>query len=197
MPQIEYLEQHTVYDNPKPHVHSRHGYFPGMARLASGELICMHTIAEAFEAPNATTWISRSRDNGRTWQLQGVVYDKAAVGFETSDYLKPTVLRDGSLIAIGYRYHRHDLESPIAIPETGGLLPGDDLVTFSRDDGHTWSVPDVLKTRYPELLGSGVGTPLRRFGRSSYAAADARWLDALRPRGRVAAQPGRGPHLER
>ena len=60
MPQIEYLQQHTVYDNPNPHVHSRHGYFPGMARLAWGELICMHTIAEAFEAPNATTWISRS-----------------------------------------------------------------------------------------------------------------------------------------
>jgi sialidase-1 len=152
MLQIEYLEPHTVYDNPKPHVHSRHGYFPGMARLASGELICMHTIAEAFEAPNATTWISRSANDGRTWQLQGVVYDKAAVGFETSDYLKPTVLRDGSLIAIGYRYHRRDLESPIAIPETGGLLPGDALVSFSRDEGRTWSVPDVLKTRYPELL---------------------------------------------
>ncbi len=152
MAQIEYLEQHTVYDNPKPHVHSRHGYFPGMSRLPSGELICMHTIAEAFEAPNATTWISRSGDDGRTWQLQGKVYDKAVVGFETSDYLKPTVLRDGSLIAIGYRYHRRDLESPIAIPETGGLLPGDDLISFSRDNGRTWSVPDVLKTSYPELL---------------------------------------------
>jgi sialidase-1 len=173
MPQIEYLEQHTVYDNPKPHVRSRHGYFPGMAQLASGELLCMHTIAEAFEAPNATTWISRSSDDGRTWRLQGVVYDKTVVGFETSDYLKPTALRDGSLMAIGYRYYRRDIESPIAIAETGGLLPGDDLVCFSQDNGRTWSVPDVLKTRYPELLelsgpalelASGdlvaVGTPL-------------------------------------
>jgi sialidase-1 len=173
MPQIEYLEQHTIYDNPKPHVHSRHGYFPGIARLASGELICLHTIAEAFEAPNSTTWISRSTDNGKTWQLQGVLYDKSVVGFETSDYFKPAALRDGSVIAIGYRYHRHDLESPIAIPETGGLLAGDDVVSFSWDAGRIWSVPQVLTTPYPELLElsgpaieltsgdlAAVGTPL-------------------------------------
>jgi sialidase-1 len=159
---VELLEQSVIYDNPRPHVHSRHGYFPGMAQLPSGELICLFVIAEAFEAPNATTWITRSYDEGRSWTLQGRLYDKTIVGFETSDYLKPTVLRDGTLLAIGYRFHRHDPEQAITIPETGGMLPGDNLVSHSTDDGHTWSIPACLLRRYPELLEvSGPAIELR------------------------------------
>jgi len=35
---IEYIEGHVAYDNPKPHLHSRHGYFPGLALLSTGEI---------------------------------------------------------------------------------------------------------------------------------------------------------------
>lgn len=149
---IEYVETHVVYENPRPNVHSRHGYHPGLAQLASGELIALFLLAEAFEAPNGTTFVARSADLGRTWRLQGPLYDKRIVGFETTDTMKPTVLRDGSLVAVGYRFHRHDLEQPIAIEETGGFLPGDNLVSFSSDDGRTWSVPKVIPRRYPEVL---------------------------------------------
>jgi sialidase-1 len=150
---IEYLDSVVIYENPRPHVHSRHGYFPAVVQLPSGELLATHMIAEAFEAPNGTTWISRSRDRGRTWHLAArPLYDKSCVGFETTDALKATVLRDGSLVAIGYRFHRHDLESPIAIPETGGILPGDDIVAFSSDGGHTWSTPEIIARGRPELL---------------------------------------------
>lgn len=161
MPRLECLEEHVVYENPKPHVHSRHGYFPGLVRLKSGELIAMFVVAEAFEAPNGTTWISRSIDDGRSWKLQGPLYDKSTVGFETTDCFKPTLLRDGSLIAIGYRFHRHDLESPIALPETRGVLQGDNLVTFSRDGGRRWTAPAILPRSRPELLetsGPGLET---------------------------------------
>lgn len=171
MPRIEYLEPLLIYDNPRPHVHSRHGYFPAVVQLPSGELLATHMIAEAFEAPNGTTWISRSPDRGRTWRLERPVYDKSTVGFETTDALKATVLRDGSLIAVGYRFHRHDLESPIAIPETGGILPGDDIVAFSSDQGHTWSAPEVIPRRRPELLEiSGPCIQLRSGGLLAVAA---------------------------
>jgi hypothetical protein len=66
----------------------------------------MFMLAEAFEAPNGTTYVTRSADGGRTWQLEGPVYDKRVVGHETTDVMKPTLLRDGRLIAIGYRYDR-------------------------------------------------------------------------------------------
>ncbi len=70
----------------------------------------------------------------------------------TSDFLKPQVLRDGSLIALGYRFHRDDPEQPIAIAETDGALPGDDVVSFSTDEGRTWTPPAVIPRSTPELL---------------------------------------------
>ena len=149
---IEHLESHVVYENPKPHVHSRHGFFPGLAELPSGELIAMFMIAEAFESPDGTTFLSRSRDHGRTWELQGRLHGAPRLGVPTTDTMKPTLLRDGSLIAMGYRFHRLDTEQGIGIDETGGILPGEDIVSFSRDGGRTWSMPAVIGRTRPELL---------------------------------------------
>jgi hypothetical protein len=47
---IEYLEGGVLYENSRPQARSRHGYFPGLAPLSSGELIALFVIAEAFEA---------------------------------------------------------------------------------------------------------------------------------------------------
>ncbi|MCE5307445.1 MAG: glycoside hydrolase [Acidobacteriales bacterium] len=149
---IDYVESHIIYENPKPHVHSRHGYFPGLTVLGSGEILAMFMVAEAFEAPNGTTYVTRSTDGGRTWRLEGPVYDKRVVGHETTDVMKPTLLSGGRLIAIGYRYDRYDPEQGIGVEETGGLLPGDDIVCFSEDDGKTWSVPAVIPRSRPELI---------------------------------------------
>jgi sialidase-1 len=149
---IESIAGHIIYENTRPHVHSRHGYFPGLTRLTSGELLCLFVMAEAFEAPNATTWITRSSDGGRTWSLQGPLYDKRSLGFESSDALKATLLRDGTLIAMGYRFHRHDPEQAIGIEETGGILPGDDIIAESHDEGRTWTEPRIIPRSYPELL---------------------------------------------
>jgi sialidase-1 len=149
---IDCGETLTVYENPKPHIHSRHGYHPGIAQLPNGELIALFLLAEAFDAPNGTTYISRSRDLGRTWDLQGALYDKSGLECETTDTLKPLVLRDGTLMATGYRFRRANLEEGIAIPETGGFQPGDNIVSFSHDRGHHWTFPQVIERSYPELL---------------------------------------------
>lgn len=152
MGRIEYLEEHVLYENPKPHVRSRQAFFPGVIQLPSSELLALLVIGEAFESANQTTYVSRSQDRGHTWRLQGPLYDKSVDRFPTSDYLKPQVLQDGTLIALGYRLHRNDPESPIAIPETDGILPGDDIVSFSKDNGSTWTVPQVIPRSTPELL---------------------------------------------
>lgn len=149
---IESLETRVVYENPIPHVRSRHGYFPGMATLLSGELLALFVRGEAFEAADLTTFITRSRDEGATWQLQGPLYDKSRLSMSTSDQMKPTVLADGTLVAIGYRFHRKDPEQAIAIPETGGFQPGDNLVSFSRDEGKHWTEPVVIERQYPEII---------------------------------------------
>ena len=63
---IELLETHVVYDNPKPMLRSRHGYFPGMVQLPSGELLALLVIGEAFESVDLTTHVARSTDRGRS-----------------------------------------------------------------------------------------------------------------------------------
>ena len=154
MSMVKKIDEHIVYENPAPLLRSRQAKFPGLVQLASGELIALFEIGEAFDAANSQTFVSRSQDLGKTWQLQGELYDmsKLPPGINISETLKPTLLDDGTLIATGYRYHRPDPDTPIGNPETGGLLPGDNMVSFSKDDGETWSIPKVIDHGYPELI---------------------------------------------
>ena len=149
---IEYLGQHVLYDNPVPLVRSRHGFFPSLTQLPSGELVAMVAIGEAFESADMTTWVLRSGDRGQSWQLQGPVYDKSVDPSPTSDYLKLLHLNDGSLIALGYRFNRLDPEQSISGQESDGILSGDDIVSFSTDEGRSWTVPQVIPRSIPELL---------------------------------------------
>lgn len=151
---IEKIGEHTIYENPLPQLRSRCAKFPGLVQLPSTELIAMFELGQAFESVDSRTVISRSKDLGKSWQLQGELYDMAKLDLDhtVSESLKPTLLKDGSLIAIGYRVHRSDPDLPIGNPQTGGLLPGDDVVSFSTDDGRTWSIPQTIEHGYPELL---------------------------------------------
>ncbi len=149
---IEVVESHVIFDNPKPMLRSRHGYFPGIVQLQSGDLLALVVIGEAFEAVNLRTHVLRSTDLGRTWTEEGPLDDGAADPLPISDFYKPWVLADGSLIALGYRFHRRDAEQPIAIMETDGALGGDNAVAFSRDEGRTWTRPRVFPMTTPELV---------------------------------------------
>ena len=175
MNDVRLLETHTVFDNPMPHLRSRHGYFPRLVQLPSGELLAMLAIGEAFESVDLTTHVARSTDLGRTWQLEGPVYDKSKHEVPTSDVMKPTVVNDGSLVAVGYRFLRLNPDEPIAIAETGGVQLAEDIISFSNDEGHTWTVPEVIpnisagpieipgpciQTRSGDLLTFGAPFPL-------------------------------------
>jgi sialidase-1 len=150
---IEVLGEQTVYVNPLPQLRSRHGKFPGMVQLPSGELLCLFELGEAFESADSETYVTRSTDLGRSWQMQGPLYDmkKLPINYRVSETMKPTLLRNGNLIAVGYRYDRSNPDLPIGNPD-GGLLPGENTVCFSSDQGKTWSIPEVIKTGYPEFL---------------------------------------------
>lgn len=149
---IEYVEGNIAYENPKPHIHSRHGYFPGLAQIGSGEIICLFVMGEAFEAPNCTTYVTRSKDQGRTWTLQGPLYDRSRLPVPANDSLKPTALRSGKLVAIGYRYFREDPEQGIAIPETNGFQPGENVCSYSDDEGYHWAEPAIIQRKHPEMI---------------------------------------------
>src|SRR4051812_22968712 len=134
---IEKIEESSIYENPKPVLRSRAAKFPGITRLPSGELLVFFELGEAFESVDSRTVISRSSDAGRTWQLQGELYEQSKLGlpFLCSETLKPLCLKDGKLMAAGYRFQRRDPEQTIANHETGGVLPSDVVVCFSNDLG--------------------------------------------------------------
>ena len=141
-------DHHIVYENPEPTFTSRHAYFPGMVRLPSGELLAMFRIGQAFESPDNLTFIARSSDAGRTWTLQGRLHPRERRGLVT---MKPTVLHDGSLIAVGYSFFQTESGRWIN-KQTGGLPEGTNLISTSRDEGRTWTRPRVWRHSSPEVL---------------------------------------------
>ena len=161
---IEVIDHHVVYENPQPHNRSRHGFFPGLEKLPSGDLLALFTLGEALEAANVTTVVTRSRDAGRTWNLEGPLHQRDEEHRYNSDYLKPTLLQDGRVLALGYRFHRDDPEQTVVNPdpEVDGVREGDNLVSFSDDEGHTWSYPRIIPRTLPELIEqSGPAIQLR------------------------------------
>lgn len=210
---IDYLGTHILYQDPdrsatvtstfsprgkgEQVARRRNGYFPGLALFPSGDLLALLVISQAFESADATTWIARSKDLGKIWQLEGALRDLAVNGRDssraagdntsklTSDYLKPTVLRDGSAAAIGYRFYRQDPAAGISIEKTGGILPGDDIISFSRDEGKTWTPHRVIPRTRPELYEiSGPCLELRS-GDLVAVAAPFKMPDGGNPSGQV------------
>ena len=164
MAAIEVVDHYVVYENPRPQNRARHGYFPGLVKLPSGELLALFALGEAFEAADVTTVVTRSHDQGRTWNLEGPLHQKGDAHRYDSDYLKPTLLSNGRLIALGYRFHRTDPDQTIANtdPNFDGLRDGDNLVSFSDDEGQTWSHPEIIPRTRPELIErSGPAIQLR------------------------------------
>ncbi len=152
MPSIEVIDRHVLYANPEPQLRAKHAYFPGLVTLPSGDMLALFVLGEAMNATNVTTMVSRSEDGGRTWQFEGPLHEKPPGHEHDLDTFKPTVLDDGTLIATGYRFHRSDPDERLANAQTDGLRDGDDLVSFSKDEGRTWTPPRVIARSWPELI---------------------------------------------
>ena len=163
MSAIEKLGEYVVYESlasREPRLHAR---MPGIEQLPSGELVALYELSEVIDQTPAHMYVSRSSDLGATWKFQGEMYDfeKAGMDLRFDEGLKPLALADGTLIAVGYRFDRPDLNVPIVNPETGGFLSGPNEVNFSRDEGKTWTVPQVIDCGIPEMLeiaGSAIQT---------------------------------------
>ncbi len=147
---IRVLDTGLIYRNPRSHVHSIHAYFPSVVQLANGDLLCSLVLGEAFEASNCRTYISRSSDNGKTWQLEGLIYPGQVTGVR-SDACRLTALADGRVVAFMIRADRTDHpDDGLTNPATLGFVPTEPLILWSDDGGHSWSMPQPLT---PPLVG--------------------------------------------
>ena len=136
---ISKLYESVIWTNPKPVLRSRHSFFPFACELDDKTLLASHVIGEAFESVDGTTWLSKSGDRGKTWELLPRKHKKSASEIPTTDYLKITNCGGGNLLLFGYEHFRKDPELTIGNQETSGVLDSRMILLRSPDNGATWS----------------------------------------------------------
>ena len=134
---MKVIESNIIYENPLPQLSSKQSFFPFLGEMADGTLAAVIVIGQAFESVDSSSYITFSKDGGKTWSKPQIMFDTA--DNPLTDYCKVTVLDDGRLVAMGYTYLRDNEELPIGNPENGGTL--DDFVFYaiSEDGGKTFS----------------------------------------------------------
>lgn len=162
----------AVIHQSAPGETGRNGYFPGLAQLPDGTLLCGFAMAEAMESADMNTRLAESRDGGVTWTLRTPIYHKASHPFD-ADVMKPTVLCDGRVLMLGYQCYRDNMESPLANPATGGLVEDDIILMESADGGHTFAEPRLIPCAWGrhveasaplyELADGSLATPITGF----------------------------------
>ena len=145
---MEVVDGGIIYRNPKPHVRSRHAYFPSVVNLGDGELLCSFVLGEAFESADCRVFLARSHDNGATWALEGRMLPEPAGVF--SESCRIMRCKDGSLVADVFRYDRRRPNQGLTNPETLGFVETQILIFRSADKGRTWTGPEEVK---PPLVG--------------------------------------------
>lgn len=146
---LEVVETGVVYRNPLPHVYARHAYFPSVVLLENGELLAAYSIGQAFESADLHTVLSRSTDQGSTWEYQGRLYDGTKDRI-TSDTCRLSLGSSGEVIAYVMRHDRSRENVGFLNPDNIGFVEVEQLLFRSSDGGHTWSEPQVID---PPLVG--------------------------------------------
>ena len=139
------LDVNIIYENPIPQLRSRQAAFPNICQLADGTLLSAMMIGEAFESADGASFLCRSTDGGMTWSAPKRMFDPNQFGRPYSGGSKVTALPDGRVIALGYAHFREDPEMPVGNPATGGLLDDFVFISFSEDQGETWSPLEEIK----------------------------------------------------
>lgn len=145
---MEITRRSVIYENPLPQLRSRHSLFPNLCELDNGTILACHSISEAFESVDGTSYLSISNDGGFTFNDPVPMFPGIAAKLKRSDTCKITRLNDGRLLAFGYAFNRSNPELPIGNPKTGGLLDNCIFISFSKDNGATWSQWQIIDTSW-------------------------------------------------
>lgn len=147
---IQITGEGLIYRNPKPHVISRHAYFPWVVKADGGELIASFVLGEAFESVNCSTYISKSKDQGDTWSEPKPIISLADRVMK-SDCARITHIGPDHLATIMVRSDRSaHPDDGLANPENMGFCPTELLSVHSYDNGDSWMVEQIIE---PPLVG--------------------------------------------
>lgn len=108
-------------------------------------MLATFTLGEAFESADSRSYAARSRDSGRTWELEKRLPEGTDDPF-ASNYSRLTAFPGGLLKVFMVRHDRKQYpEEGLANPETLGFVPTDLLTLTSNDYGHSWNEPQPLE----------------------------------------------------
>lgn len=143
MSQIKNLATGLIYRNPKPHLYSKHAYFPSVVVLENGEMLASLVVGSAFDSADRHVEIARSLDNGNTWTLEGRMHD-TKMDYPFSEGCRIARMDDGELVSFGAFVNR-SFHEEIVNPKTLGFSPTELVMFRSKDKGHSWKGPEKIK----------------------------------------------------
>ena len=152
---MKIIDEIILYKNPDPLLISKQGIFPGVVKLQDNSLLALFTIGQAFDSADQRTFVSKSFDDGRSWSKPKLLHSHMYKDKEESESLKPLLLQNNKLLAIGYAFVRPDNLTPIVDPKTFEILPLNNKISMSNDNGENWSVPKNFNVNKTPLEISG------------------------------------------
>ena len=147
MARLEILHESVVFTNANP------GYRYIMAanscpvQISENEMICTYNCGQAYNAVDLAIYMSRSHDGGATWSSHRLIHNDSGDERRYSYHAPMTTrLRDGSLVIFTFRCDRSDPELPLYHETNGGMVPTQNLLFRSYDNGETWERPQHIPT---------------------------------------------------
>ena len=134
---LEILDSGIIDHRP-----GRGAFFPVVAQLCDGTLVCTHWVGESLGGGNARMEMLRS-DDGVTWTNGGLIQGGKLTQQDGYAYRSSQIYEedDGEWVL---RYNRFRFESDIMFDTAGSEQPCEMLIARSTDRGVTWSEPEVV-----------------------------------------------------
>ena len=159
-------ETGLVYRNPKPYLRAINAWHPSLVVFDDGEILATFDLGQGPESMDYRRYQARSTDNGCTWSEPTPMFDDPVQ--PTVHSPRPTLLHDGTLVAMGPRMYRPDPEQGLINRDTFGFTRMDLILLRSDNRGLSWEAPEVVE---PPLVG-----PAFEGCHSIVELQDGRWL---------------------
>ena len=158
----------TIYDAPSQDLSRRVAFMDGLLKLQSGNWLSGFTVGPEKNHPSGTLQLSRSRDDGRTWELVPFAFtsefDDVPGSLSSGELVEA---EPGRLLIFTTWFDRSDAERPLFNPETEGILRSRLLVAESPDEGDSWSAWSEIPT--PGLTGCALTGPIVKWSDGTIA----------------------------
>jgi len=140
----------VLFRNHKPYLRAAHAWHPTVINLGGRRLLASFDIGQAVESLDYRTYLLQSTDSGKTWGAEPARVFDEKTAFPASHTLRLTRLSDGSLAAMGARFHRDRTEEGLTNRQNMGFVPMDLILLRSGDEGQSWTAPQTVQ---PSIVG--------------------------------------------